>query len=555
MSELPYSYHTFLFPFLWDDGGETQKADFEKVLSTKSRWRKSSWEHEEIPEGKNQDEWLQDYAAFQYFTEPANTAIFNTREEHSVMQCFEYRYNGQSPKEAEGKYVISKDGDVFGLNINDIRMHVYDSGVAILILELENAQPEHSSLDDVNKINEYGRRINMPFLTSDDEHPVCADQMEIFFGKTCFEKENYKKTLDELRNNFEVKKKKITLNYIMQPIQKLIDGGGKDNGGYKVTSNAVHKSSQKLFIKPCIDDRMFVCCMVNDGEFAKRARQYNIIEKEYHYLTDCDLWSADGNGGFIPAKDTISNEIYKLCYIATGLTCQSVTMKRELLKNSIYDRWIDYGTFHAMTHHSLVCVSTYKPAIDAFLTEYIQLAILVLAQRATILALSGNAATVAESFKIGVHITPKQIKDIEQLQAKYVKSQNQLFLSEVTVQEQGVEVYSHIRNHLYIDINKAVLEEQMSNLREVANISNARMERKSDNDLNNYLLYLSLIGIILAIIQAIPVILNPDCSLWLRMLFGGFVIVVVVTAFICFVKRKFPRKGCKEIINNPHQKE
>ena len=473
-----YSYHTFLFPFLWNDGGRLNWDDFKKVLSIGTRWVETSWKKEEIPGYKNETEWQQDYAAFQYFTEPANNVIFNTRGDN-VLRCFEYRYNGK-PIKNNGKYIVTKDKDIYQLNINCIRLHVYDIGVAILILELENQ--ERPSLDAVNAINEYGRRINMPFLYPGKSHPVCADKIEITLDGKQFETENYLCTLIELAQDSKDKKKHISLNYIMSPIQKLLDGDGIDNGGYKVTSNVTHTELRKLFIKPCVDDRMFVCCIVVDEGFGNEVRKYDVDEKEYHYLSDCDLHLRDSMGDLVSDDEIIANKLYKFCHIETSPTCQSATMKKEILKTCIYDRWIDYGTYHAMTHHSFMCVSTDSSSINAFLTLYVQLAVLTLAQRAVILLLSGEASSVAEGFKDDVSITSEQICEIERLQAKYVKAQNQLLLSEITVQEQGVEIYNLIRKQLYIDTNKAELAEQLNNLRDVANISNERLERDRDRE-------------------------------------------------------------------------
>lgn len=118
--------------------------------------------------------------------------------------------------------------------------------------------------------------------------------------------------------------------------------------------------------------------------------------------------------------------------------------------------------------------------ISPFLTEYIQIAILALAQRSAILLLSTEAAVVANGFSDDEYITQKQIGDIEALQAKYVKAQNQILLSEVTVQDQGVEIYEMFRKQLYIQQNKQELDQQMNNLRNVAYISNERLERESD---------------------------------------------------------------------------
>ncbi|MDR0287010.1 MAG: hypothetical protein LBI03_04785 [Clostridiales bacterium] len=506
MSELPYSYHTFLFPFLWNDDGKIQWEEFKRVLSIGRRWRETSWKREQIPDGVCQEEWLQDFAAFQYFTGPANNVIFNTRGDN-VVRCFEYLYNGTSLKN-HGKYVISKGDKTYRLDINNIRLHVYDIGVAILILELENKN--YAELDAVDEINEYGRRINMPFLSVDESHPVCADKIEITMDEMPFGTENYLETLQELALDFSNRSKHFSLNYIMKPIQKLLDGNGVDNGGYMVTSNTEHAGLKNMFIKPCVDDRMFVCCLVRDETFSISIKSYDVKMREYSYLSDCDKHDESGE----VVQKTISNELYKLCFIEKDVTCQSTSMKREILKKSVYDRWIDWGTIHAVTHHSFICVTGKwegldKTVIFPFLTQYVQILILALAQRSAILLLSNEASTVAEGFKDNENITSEQIGQIEQLQAKYVKVQNQLLLSEITVQEQGVEIYNCIREQLYIGTNKHGLDEQLNNLRDVTYIRNERLEREKDKIQEDNDRKINLKINIFAIVIALLAVIEP----------------------------------------------
>ena len=541
MSIPPYSCHTFLFPFLWNDGGKTKRKDFERVLSVGKRWIDTSWKCAHVPTGISQADWLQNYAAYQYFTEPANAAIFNTHGDNTIVSCLEYRHRG-APLKDDAKYIITKDAESFPLEINAIRMHLYDSGVAILILELENRQSE--SLGAVNKINEYGRRINMPFLAPGGFHPLCADRIEILFGDTVFETEDYRATLDKLGEDFQAKTAEISLSYIMKPIQKLIDNDGSDNGGAEVTTKAeeAKESSRKYLIRPCVDDRMFVCCLIRDDNTFRAATVWDASAEDYAYLSNC-------------AKDdhAVSDILYSTVYIENKISCVSRRMKKELLTASVYDRWIDYGTLYATTHHSLFCITGEdrdgKIGLEAavynpFLNEYVQLAILALAQRATILALLGEASAVAEGLKDNSQITPDQIDDIERLQAKYVKAQNQLFLAEATVQEQGVEIYNRIREHLYIGVNKTELDAQMTNLRDVANISNDRLERRSDERLNKNLSWLTLISLGVGIVADIPVFFDPDTPNWSKVL--AAVIAVMSIAIGCCLLKSTLFKGKKE---------
>ena len=478
MSILPYSYHTFLFPFIWKTSEDKTREDFEKILSVGTRWIDKSWKSEKVREDvKELSAWFQDYAAFQYFTKSANNVIFNTRGDNLV-RCFEYYQH-------KGTYTISKGKAEYQLVINNVRLNVYDIGIAVLIFELENH--EHKSLDDVDAINEYGRRINLPILIAakgkkNVSHPICADKISISFGNITFT-EDYMETMSFIGEDTSYLDKHITMNYIMRPIQELLDGIGQDNGGYEVTTHEEHQNNNTFYIKPCIDDRMFVCCLVRDDDYSNKIKEFDIAREEYRYLSDCFIFNEKGRA----EEYGLDLDIYKLMFIETSATSQSATMRHELLKRCVYDRWIDYGTIHGVTHHSMVCLtSAYEGIIDSvinpFLTEYVQLAILTVVQRAVILLLSDEAAEVANGFAGDEVITKEEIASIEKLQARYVTAQNQLLLAEVTVQEQGVEIYEMLKNELYIKENMADLDSEISNLRDVADIANARLERLNDEE-------------------------------------------------------------------------
>jgi cation transport ATPase len=62
-------------------------------------------------------------------------------------------------------------------------------------------------------------------------------------------------------------------------------------------------------------------------------------------------------------------------------------------------------------------------------------------------------------------------------QGKYVKAQNQIFLNDVTLQEQGIELFDMLERELFVDVNKARLDQQIKNLYETA---------RSAVDLKNY---------------------------------------------------------------------
>lgn len=532
-NELTYSYHTFLFPFIWKTEPEITLGKFEEILQIGKNWTERKWNvlmqaQDVSKDEKKKDEWFQNYAAYQYFTTAANNAIFNA-DGMGVVRC--YVLNKKN-----GIYNIRKNKETLTLQINQIRLNVYEAGIAIMIFELEY-NPESESdrtLDNVNKINEYGRRINFPFLM-ESSHLLCADWISVQFDGSKEIKEDFLGTAKNIKKHIQGDEKgcRCSLNYVMKPIQDILDGGQKI-----ITSNPAHRDKYgKFLIKPCTDDRMFVCCAIQDAALSQELK--GVGSKGISFLKDVNVRKADGDGD----EATLSSRLYKLIFVENKLTCQDNTMKQKLLKACVYRRWINYGTVHGMTHHSFVMVNNGKdiPSINAFLTEYVQMAILALAQRSVLLMLEDEAAEISNSFSDENVISHEELEEIERLQEKYVKIQNQLLLSEITVQEQGVELYEMLREQLYIKKNMDDLDGEMNNLRDISNIANARLERQSDADEENKFNMLGLLMGLLALVEPLAMIFtknDEDC--WEGLVW--FFISIIVVAVILFKYRPFKKK-------------
>lgn len=470
---LPYSYHTFLFPFLWNINGDTQYADFEQILAVGKRWEEEKWDNavdcNPADSGLSIDEWRLRYAAYQYFTPAARDILFNVGSKNNV-RLYKWIH---APKTGDMQYVIEKGSQKYVLKLTSIRLKVYDTGVAVVVIQGENH--DQPSMDAVNAINEYGRRINMPFLPV-DSNVLCADRISILVnGNTVCD--DYVAFLKAL--SCAPKQQNVSWNYIMKPIQYLIDGDGTDNGGIRVTTNIV-KADRDFMIRPCIDDRMFVCCLVRDDAFCGKVSGYDAQQHAYHYLTGCD--SSDAS------VRALSDELYKLIFVENSLTCQSVVMKRRLLQAAVYDRWIDYGTVYGVSQHSFICVTGEDPGllatpINPFLTQMVEMATLAIVQRSYQLLLFNRISDISEKFNQSTQIDDAQFQQIESLQAMYVKCQNQILLPQVTAQEQGIELYAMLQDRLLITENKLVMDEQINNLRDVSTISHERLIRNNDQEL------------------------------------------------------------------------
>ena len=161
---IPYSYHTFLLPFEYSG----------KILSE----NKNTITETKISSGEN---YVSDYAMFQYFTPEARNLLFGAK--------YDYCY---SPDVLENEvYVIEKKegkhhpAKTFSLPVTRFRVLIHDNGVGLFMLSVENRG--YPDINDIAWINEYGRRISLPYLT-DAPHELVAEKISLL-GKTAdFEK-------------------------------------------------------------------------------------------------------------------------------------------------------------------------------------------------------------------------------------------------------------------------------------------------------------------------------------------------------------------------------
>ncbi len=479
----PYSYHTFLFPFIWNCNKKTSFPFFRKCdrglkkVSQFTALLDKRWERVNVT-GNSRLEYTENadvrsrfeeyYSNVRYFKKDAAGVLLDECD-GSVVERFVFTVNGKTnfsrvikddkiAEAAMGKYKIWKETKEwddkekvyktvsncrYDLEINQIRLAVFDTGVALLSLELEywgdktvisaDGKKLTSSrcLDDVNCINEYGRRITLPYIAPN--HGLVADKIEITIGD--FETHcDFKETLDKYFSGTK-KEKAFGGQHIMDPIKKLLS----ENKIF--TTNPCNADKKGVYlIEPVIDDRMYVCCCVIDKKFN-------------------GLYEKDENGEYKVFSD---EEIYKLAFIETSLSCQSDRMMSDILKRCVYDRWINYGTVDIVTHHSIVrATSASGHVANSFLSQYVRLAELAVIQRATLISLENDCYAGSA-------------KKIAKLQEKYVKAQQKILIDEATVQEQGVEVFEMIRRELFIHERRDSLDKRINDLYELQNLNHDR---------------------------------------------------------------------------------
>ena len=528
----PYSYHTFIFPFLYQDGSKkTSRMDFAKCLH-------SGFKPDVFKEGLQNDDTVE-YARYRYFNQAARNAIYSKDfdgkdDNHNVVWNYSLDLNIFTPEEKlteqqakenhtltlemeKRELQICKDSSqeekgsphedqtlhadesekmsnrfkknmIFkaSLRVNGIRVKLFDSGVGMLIFELENY--DLPSERDVTKINEYGRRVFRPFvdlkkdiLIVDDlnnteikvdeygDCSLCADSLTLKYGETAI--------IDGVINGskvdgvYEIKLSPIIKYLFTNKENKTCistriyksHGKQKDHASEGCSKDTDYT---EFCIEPLIDDRMFVACVYNSKSFVRDVCAWDFEQKQYHYISDATTMEL--------TEQNAARRFYELVFIdGNGLTCQNRTMLRDMNRAHSYARWIEYGTLMGISEYSMVSITgdeidVYN--INPFLTEYVEMVILVLAQRASLLAFERAISDV----------TCKNISklDIEEIHRKYVAFESELLITEVTSQQQGIEIYDILLKNLMIEKLKKDLDTQINSLYELHTADHEGRENK-----------------------------------------------------------------------------
>lgn len=488
------SYHTFVFPFLWDDGGKVTRKGFEKKLIEGTNWKKDILDPDAVPDSRT-------YAQQQYFNHAARNAMFVRKDDaQAAVHNFTYDFGKHLGDEAwlasDKNYtnpvrLLLEKGDFSAdLSVRGVRLKLYNTGVGLLLFELSNYAL--SGEKNLNRINEYGRRLFMPYVDFEGNCGDCADTMTLRIGR---------ETVESRISG----RKRAALDDVLLP--ELIKFFLK-KGEYTVTADR-KREKKELFIEPIIDDRMFTLCYYVDGAFVADMARWDEECGCYAYLADAQKQSPS-------CKESLARRMYEVMFVdGNGLTCHSRPMLAELLEKNLYTRWLGYtfddgtcaGTVTGITEYSMVTVST-SPFVaeTAFLPEYVEMACLVLAQRASLLA-----------FEKRISESAKGKAAISKIQRSYVIFQGQLLLREVTPQQQGIELYDLMLEQLMIQKEAQEIEAQL----------NAMFALEQTIQQQQESLLLGILAFI-SVFDGIRFFATEHNGLWTRLISAGVVIVMLL---------------------------
>ncbi len=512
-----HSHHTFLFPFKWEIGNPEKENLYDRTRLDQFRElltgdKASNYTNEdEIQKTLEKTalpfRWFHqpfnltrpvDYNEYNYFYDHVQEVLYDLDKSllapdsgggnRNLLNHFELRLPDERPL-----YQIDvKDKEEYktlSLTIDAIMLKVYNTGVGVLSFHLHNYT--HENLTDILLINQYGRRLFPPFLSvpyqemgqNEAQFDAFANwesalkdakgieiplairivdkdtqslQLRNFRGEErAFFDENSQTTRLPLHEDFQ--KYGHAVNYTTDPLylpyfiqdlfpDKLLAENEQEN---KDTDY------KRIFLRPILDDRMFVVCAVANDSFSQH------LKSEPQHYAQNETW-------------------YKLVFVDSPnfKTCQDDDMTQALLRKHTYTRWSNYGTFYGMSRYSFVAVmsslSTLKQFHSAFLfhhvrSMYYKMAELVLVQRATMLRFSDEATNLIA--REDAHFQHKQKstyqhinEEANALNRAYLRFMNKIYFREITAQEQGIELYDKLRQVMRVDEHVHSLHQQIQDL-------------------------------------------------------------------------------------------
>lgn len=461
-----YSYHNFIYPFIWEDSARkvNKKEIIESYFENNEYWENINRDNEVF----SKSDWIKLYSKNEYFHAAFKEAILGYNDKYKCDKSIVAQYEFNKKYISKGaEYIITKsvsENNEFKkkeyiLDVKSISIKIFNTGIAVLILECINYH--ESNLNDIKKINDYGRRVSLPFIPDEYKYSICADELTLRIhgideNKYLLNvKESFKDSINQILNqsNFSMKNLSEQSNRVCRWIIELLELGNKGEFLFRCDG----KQTNEINIHSALDERMYVMCMINSDKCKKIA--------EENLRNQTDSWWLDW-------IDKEKQEfLYELAFVDAGsCSCQSNLMRKELLKNCVYDRWINYGTVYSVTPQAFICMSSDELIITSFCNMYLDMCVLSLVQRASLINFQDIALDLSKGLeKIGTVIDTRKIKKLMDLQERFIAFQNQINLQEISSQEQAIELYERFRKVNFVDDLMGALKEQLDALYDATN--------------------------------------------------------------------------------------
>ncbi|MBK9257708.1 MAG: hypothetical protein IPM42_19800 [Saprospiraceae bacterium] len=459
MSEI-YSIHTFMFPFRWDYvssdkpkendsySKRTKLSDFDRVFSAcKTLERRPFIIGDDNP----------NFNEYTYFHEYARKALYDIGNISNTPDKNEVLYYDKDGIAGDFFNIEIKDGKKYELFPNNICVHIYSTGIGILSYNLSNLN--YNNENDILEINEYGRRIYPQFLSMNDvritQGAFLANKISGKIGNIFFEED-----FTQYNNSVGVDSTFLPPDHI----KKIFGFEGQEAESIKQSFvfRKSHEQKGNIRISKLTDDRMFfLSYFKNPDKVNELAQPLSEESKEsgYKYLTD-GFWYAFLFGDKNKNDISVKNISFQKAEIERVTYDRWLDQKNIDIKNQIKDNDQKDGVLYGMSRDSFVCIGSWFLLPIHMTTMYYQMAILCLAQRASVLRFSYEVSLITDQLEENKDAT----RDIKDLYKNYIQFINKIYFREVTSQLQGIEMYNQFQNVMGLEKDVKDLDSEIREL-------------------------------------------------------------------------------------------
>ena len=410
-NEQLFSSHFFLSPFKWqiDNRAELKFSEQNSIKDIKFQ-PNSSWRPKElIQQDVSTQETFSEKNFFNTFT---HATLFNENNNYNIAQYYE-RVETYQKEVFYVIHVIAQKENHYKLKLKSIGLNLYTTGVGVLVFHFENYQ--YSDFEDIKRINQFGRKL----------YPNLTNEKGITEAK-----------LIHLADYISIE----GLNGNPADYYEDFSSYGSDTElkASKFIKSLVSDFSAEIIIKPVVDDKMFVCCWYGNNEISEK------IEKNYENYKLDDEW-------------------YSLLFMEHDSTNFYNTEYRDkIIRHNNYTQWQKKGMLYGCTPNSLVFTSNLNPEFLIYYFErvYVKLATLILIQKTSQFKFRDEVVNISSNNAPEV----KLYSQLNDLYLSYIYFQNTICFFEPTSQEQGLDLYKMLQDHLKVNTGMTDLAERIEKL-------------------------------------------------------------------------------------------
>lgn len=459
-----YSYHAFLFPFEWtyrqsksqllED--QTDLGRIEQLMDlAQIHWeRRASW---------LQPQSLVQFNELVYFYEFVRPVLYDSGAADSLQRHYYFK----APAEPFEYVIELSNGKTYRLEIDDIVISFFNTGVGVLAFHLLNKDREQSSPQDILSINAFGRRVYPPFLQT---------QTDLIGQQAFFEDNNWLRGLQGTQ-----KANQMASNIRLEANSKLFVL--EDFSSWLLNQNPEREPEliqqilpiplrEEVQFAPVLDDRMFTVCWYGNKSLTEYVKGK---DAEQSFKTN-DWW-------------------YRFLFVDSGdATCPNMEMRYDLIKDATNARWVNYGTLYGISRYSFVTLTDEmsggfsKIICSHVQTIYYKISLLGLVQRACLLRFSQEVSAISQLPKKDPNIGGR----VSSLFKQYIRFVNKIYFREVTAQEQGIELYDILQNQMRLDKQVKDLEHEIQELHGYVSM----LEEEARNDKLDVLTYIGALFVV-----------------------------------------------------------